>query len=44
MALEMAPGVIHLLDAATSRLVAKLKDPNRDRSNWISFTLRMALN
>jgi serine/threonine protein kinase/WD40 repeat protein len=38
MALEMAPGVIHLKDVATARTVARLHDPNGDRANWIGFT------
>ena len=32
MALEMAPAVIHLIDAATFRTIAKLEDPHGDRS------------
>src|SRR5262249_2468335 len=38
MALEMAPGIIHLKDAATARTVAKLEDPHGDRAGWMSFT------
>jgi autotransporter-associated beta strand protein len=38
MALEMAPGVIHLKDVATARTVARLEDPYGDRANWIGFT------
>jgi serine/threonine protein kinase/WD40 repeat protein len=39
MALQMAPGVIHLRDAATDRVVAKLEDPHGDHAWWMSFTL-----
>jgi hypothetical protein len=38
MALEMAPGVIHLKDVATGRTVAKFEDPNGDRAAWQGFT------
>jgi hypothetical protein len=38
MALEMAPGVTHLKDAASARTVAKLEDPRGDRACWMSFT------
>ena len=38
MALEMAPGIIHLKDAATDRTVARLEDPHGDRAGWMSFT------
>jgi WD40 repeat protein/tetratricopeptide (TPR) repeat protein len=38
IALEMAPGVIHLKDAATARTVARLEDPHGDRAGWMSFT------
>ena len=38
MALEMAPGVIHLKDVATGRTVAKLEDPHGDRAGWMGFT------
>jgi serine/threonine protein kinase/WD40 repeat protein len=38
MALEMAPGVIHLQEVATGRTVAKLEDPNGDRAGWMGFT------
>jgi hypothetical protein len=38
MALEMAPGIVHLKDAATARTVAKLEDPHGDRAGWMSFT------
>jgi serine/threonine protein kinase/WD40 repeat protein len=38
MALEMAPGVVHLMYPATARTVAKLEDPHGDRAGWMSFT------
>ncbi|HYV34181.1 MAG TPA: hypothetical protein VE988_00670, partial [Gemmataceae bacterium] len=38
MAMEMAPGVIHLKEVATARTVAKLEDPHGDRAGWIDFT------
>jgi serine/threonine protein kinase/WD40 repeat protein len=38
MALEMAPGVVHLKDAASHRTVARLEDPHGDRAGWMSFT------
>jgi serine/threonine protein kinase/WD40 repeat protein len=38
MALEMAPGVIHLKEITSGRTVAKLEDPQGDVSTWMSFT------
>jgi WD40 repeat protein len=38
MALEMAPGVIHLRELASGRTVARLEDPHGDHSTWMSFT------
>jgi WD40 repeat protein len=38
MAMEMAPGVVHLKDIATGRTVAKLEDPHGDRATWMCFT------
>jgi serine/threonine protein kinase/WD40 repeat protein len=38
MALEMAPGIIDLKDAATARTVARLEDPHGDAAGWISFS------
>jgi WD40 repeat protein len=38
MALEMAPAVLHLMEVATYRTVAKLEDPHGDRATWQSFT------
>jgi WD40 repeat protein len=38
MALEMAPAVISLMDAATGRTVARLEDPHGDRATWQGFT------
>jgi serine/threonine protein kinase/WD40 repeat protein len=38
MALEMAPAVLHLMEAASGRTVARLEDPNGDRAIWQGFT------
>ncbi len=38
MALEMTPGVIHLKEVASGRIVAKLEDPHGDLSTWMRFT------
>jgi serine/threonine protein kinase/WD40 repeat protein len=38
MALEMAPGVIHLTEVANGRTVARLEDPQGDRASWQGFT------
>ena len=38
MAMEMAPGVIHLKELTSGRTVAKLEDPHGDVSSWIGFT------
>jgi serine/threonine protein kinase/WD40 repeat protein/tetratricopeptide (TPR) repeat protein len=38
MALEMAPSVIHLMEVATGRTVARLPDPHGDRATWQGFT------
>jgi serine/threonine protein kinase/WD40 repeat protein len=38
IALEMAPGVIHLTEVANGRTVARLEDPQGDRANWQGFT------
>jgi WD40 repeat protein len=38
MALEMAPGVMHLVETATGRTVARLTDPDGDRASWQAFT------
>jgi WD40 repeat protein len=38
MALEIAPGIVHLRDAATDRIVAKLEDPHGDRATWMAFS------
>ena len=38
MALEMAPGVIHLKELSTARTVAKLEDPGGDRAGWLAFS------
>ncbi len=38
LAIELSPAVIHLVDAATGRTVAKLEDPRSDRAQWLGFT------
>jgi WD40 repeat protein len=38
MALEMAPGLIHLKEITSGRTVARLEDPHGDHSTWMSFT------
>jgi WD40 repeat protein len=38
MALEMAPGMIHLKEIASGRTVARLEDPEGDVSSWLGFT------
>ena len=38
LAMELSPAVIHLVDAATGRTVAKLEDPRSDRAQWLGFT------
>jgi WD40 repeat protein/Tfp pilus assembly protein PilF len=38
MALEMAPGILHLKDVATGRTVSRLADPHGDRTVWLAFT------
>jgi len=38
MALEMASGVIHLIEASSGRTVARLTDPHGDRASWQAFT------
>ncbi len=38
MALEIAPGIIHLKDAATAKTVARLEDPHGNRAGWMRFT------
>ncbi|MBK8001039.1 MAG: WD40 repeat domain-containing protein [Verrucomicrobia bacterium] len=38
MALEMAPGVVHLQEIASGRTIARLEDPHGDQSTWMSFT------
>ncbi len=38
MALEMSPGIIHLMEASTGRTIAKLEDPHGDRATWQGFT------
>ena len=38
MAMELAPGVIHLKESVTARTVAQLTDPFGDRSGWHMFS------
>lgn len=38
MAMEMAPGIVHLKEISTGKTVAKLEDPHGDRSSWLGFT------
>src|SRR6185503_16586458 len=38
MAVEMAPGLIHLKEITSGRTVARLEDPQGDVSTWMSFT------
>jgi WD40 repeat protein len=38
MALEMAPGVLHLVETASARTVARLTDPHGDQAHWQGFT------
>jgi WD40 repeat protein len=38
MAVEMAPGVIHLKETTSGRTVAQLEDPQGDVSTWLGFT------
>jgi hypothetical protein len=38
MAMEMAPGVVHLKEKSTGKTVAKLEDPHGDRATWMEFT------
>ncbi len=38
MAVEMAPGVVHLKDVLTGRTVARLEDPHGDPARWLGFT------
>jgi len=38
MAMEMAPGMIHLKETASGRTVARLEDPQGDNATWFAFT------
>jgi serine/threonine protein kinase/WD40 repeat protein len=38
MALEMAPGLIHLKEITSGHTVARLEDPHGEISTWMSFT------
>jgi serine/threonine protein kinase/WD40 repeat protein len=37
VALEIAPGVIHLMEMTSGRTVARLTDPDGDRASWQAF-------
>jgi WD40 repeat protein len=37
MALELAPGVVHLKEIATGLTVAQLEDPHSDRAAWLGL-------
>ena len=37
MALELAPGVVHLKEIATGKTVARLEDPHGDRASWMGL-------
>jgi WD40 repeat protein len=37
-ALELSPGVIHLVEVASGRTLARLEDPNHDRANILRFS------
>ncbi|HQR07417.1 MAG TPA: protein kinase [Gemmatales bacterium] len=38
MAMEMAPGTIHLKEISSGKTVAKLEDPHGDRTSWLGFS------
>jgi WD40 repeat protein len=38
VAVELAPGVVHLVEVASGRTLAKLEDPNHDRATALRFT------
>ena len=38
MALELAPGVVHIKEIATGLTVARLEDPHSDRAAWLGLT------
>lgn len=38
MAMEIAPGTIHLKEVATGRTLAMFDDPHGDRATWLGFT------
>jgi serine/threonine protein kinase/WD40 repeat protein len=37
-AFELSPAVVHLVEIATGRTLAKLEDPDSDRARWLGFT------
>jgi len=38
MAMEMAPGIIHLKEITSGRTVARLEAPQHEQSTWLGFT------
>ena len=38
LAIERSPAVVHLVDAATGRTLARLADPSSDRAGWLGFS------
>jgi WD40 repeat protein len=36
--LELAPGILHLQEAAGGRVLARLEEPHRDRPAWLGFS------
>jgi WD40 repeat protein len=38
MALEMSPGIVHLVEVDSGRTVARLEDPHGDQPSWMGFT------
>ena len=38
VALEISPAVVHLIDAASGRTLARLQDPDADRARWLGIT------
>jgi serine/threonine protein kinase/WD40 repeat protein len=38
VAMEISPAVVHLIDAASGRTLARLQDPDGDRARWLGIT------
>jgi tetratricopeptide (TPR) repeat protein len=38
VALEISPAVVHLIDVASGRTLARLQDPDADRARWLGIT------